>query len=94
MLGVVSDAMVLEPAGNRRRKQDIRFAVRLRLQESDDRKFTGIILIVANHPLESVVGGRRPAEIERDDGRTRRALLDGLGDRIVGQVGAQLYGAA
>jgi len=42
--------MVLERPEIGRRKQDIRFAVRLRLQESDDRK-SPHHTYVANHPL-------------------------------------------
>jgi hypothetical protein len=80
--GVVSDAVVLEPAGDRRWKQYVRFAVCFCLQESDDRELAGIKLVVANHPLEPIVGDRRPAEIEPDDGRAGLALLEGHCDRI------------
>jgi len=78
MLGVVSDAMVLEPAGDRRRKQHVRLAVCFRLQERDDRELAAVILAVADHSLEAIVGGRRPAEIERNDGRAGLADLSAI----------------
>src|SRR5262245_38336503 len=86
--------MMLKAAGDRRREENVGLAIGLRLQERDDRKLAGIELVVAHHPLEAVVGGGRPAEIERDNGGADPALPQRLGDRILGEIGPQLHDAA
>src|SRR5215475_8593204 len=86
--------MMLEAAGDRRREEHVRLAIGFRLQERDDCELAGIELVVANHSLETVVGGGWPAEVERDNRRADPALPQRLGDRIFSEIGAQLDDAA
>src|SRR5215467_6639118 len=86
--------MMLEAAGDRRREENVRLAIGFRLQERDDRKLAGIELVVTDHPLEAVMRGRRPAEIERNDGRADPGLPQRLGDWLFGEIGAQRHDAA
>ena len=66
--GAVGDAMMLKSSGNRGREEDVWLPVRLRLQEGDNGQFACIVGIFANHWLEAIVRGFRPAEIELDQG--------------------------
>jgi hypothetical protein len=86
---VVARAVMLEAARDRRRQQHIRLAVRLRLQERDNREFARVEPVFAHHRLEAVVRRRRPTEVEVDDVRAHAAIFHCLRDGIVGQVRAQ-----